>query len=257
MPAASPIPKPVVAPAQPMTGLHEPASRRRSKLHVARSCRARTTAPPRSASRTRAERAARRRATDPSADLMLVTDASVDLVCLYVDANLPTATPSQCTASLVSAHRGATVKRPASALDDPGHRQRARLPRAASIRSSAATCSTGDEVTDRCSSDRRRRRRRAGDARRSRGRSKALPTRAYTALGVPATAAEGGDRFSFDPTTLGYAVGDEVHLRVEVSDPAQPAAACAPTDDVCAAASCVAAPATTCPRRATWDIEVR
>ncbi len=79
------------------------------------------------------------------------------------------------------------------------------------------------------------------------------------AIAVPATTgADGGARFALDPAVLGVAVGEHVFLRVEVVDPAGGAVACDPADEArCEVASCVAAPATTCPRRATWELEYR
>jgi hypothetical protein len=185
--------------------------------------------------------------------LVLVTDASVDLICLYVDDNLPATSPSMYGVT-VSAQQGDQETTSDELMIPAIGNAPACLDGVYPVVGSYVLA--GDEVTifqaigvDELSTDV------AGlDFLWS---IEGPNDTSYTPLGVPATAAEGGDRFSFDPTTLGYAVGDEVHLRVEVSDPAQPAAACAPTDDVCAAASCAAAPATTCPRRATWDIEVR
>jgi hypothetical protein len=79
----------------------------------------------------------------------------------------------------------------------------------------------------------------------------------FVALDAPVAAADGGARLIFDPVALGFSVGDQLQLRVEVSDPNSPATACDPSDDSCLAASCVAATSTTCPRRATWSLEIR
>ncbi|MEO6951988.1 MAG: hypothetical protein ABI321_09260 [Polyangia bacterium] len=67
---------------------------------------------------------------------------------------------------------------------------------------------------------------------------------------------DGGARLSLDPTTYGFAVGEHVTLRVDVTEPdATPS--CDVADDSCLVASCVAAPQTTCASRATWSLEVR
>jgi hypothetical protein len=79
----------------------------------------------------------------------------------------------------------------------------------------------------------------------------------YTALGAAVSAGDGGARLVFDPVALGLAVGDQLHLRVEVDDPAGPGPACDAADDRCDAASCAASSSATCPRRATWALEIR
>ncbi len=79
---------------------------------------------------------------------------------------------------------------------------------------------------------------------------------AFVSLGPPVAADEGGARLVFDPVALGLGVGDDVRLRVEVIDPGGAAPACAVEDDTCTALSCAAAGAS-CPRRATWGIEIR
>jgi hypothetical protein len=79
----------------------------------------------------------------------------------------------------------------------------------------------------------------------------------YTPLSPGALASDGGGRLVFDPSALGLSVGDDVSLRVEVEDPANPPADCDPTDDACMISTCAAAPSTTCPRRVTWSLEIR
>jgi hypothetical protein len=79
----------------------------------------------------------------------------------------------------------------------------------------------------------------------------------YTSLGAETLASDGGGRLSFDPTALGLSVGDQVKLRVDIVDPANLPSPCADNDDVCMVSTCAAAPATTCPRRATWSLEIR
>ena len=70
------------------------------------------------------------------------------------------------------------------------------------------------------------------------------------------TALDGGARLSLDPGLRGFAVGEHVTLRVDVTEPgASPL--CDVADDTCLVASCVAAPAITCASRATWSLEVR
>ena len=76
-----------------------------------------------------------------------------------------------------------------------------------------------------------------------------------TVIASPTSAVEGGASLSLDPVARGFAVGEHVRLRVEVAAPEGDAPACAPDDDRCPAASCVAA--TSCPRRATWSLEYR
>jgi hypothetical protein len=79
----------------------------------------------------------------------------------------------------------------------------------------------------------------------------------YTPLGATTSAADDGGRLVFDPSALGLSVGDDLKLRVEVADPANPPPTCDAADDMCVVSTCAAAPATSCPRRATWSVEVR
>jgi hypothetical protein len=183
----------------------------------------------------------------------LTTAANVDLVCLYVDANLSPTSPAVYGVALSASEGGEVATSDALMIPAIGIAP-ACLDGVYPVAGSYVLA--GDEVTVFQAIG-------ADELSNNVAGLEFLWTiegpndTSYTPLGVAATASEGGDRFSFDPTTLGYAVGDDVHLRVEVSDPTQTAPACAATDDVCLAASCIAAPATTCPRRATWDIEVR
>ena len=70
------------------------------------------------------------------------------------------------------------------------------------------------------------------------------------------SALDGGARFALDPGSRGFAVGEHVTLRVDVTEPGT-FPLCDVADDQCLVASCVAAPATTCASRATWTLEVR
>lgn len=79
----------------------------------------------------------------------------------------------------------------------------------------------------------------------------------YTIVAPTTTGAAGGARYTLDPDLFGFAVGERVSLRVEVVDPSSGAVACEPADDRCDTASCAVAPASTCPRRATWELEYR
>ena len=71
---------------------------------------------------------------------------------------------------------------------------------------------------------------------------------------APTSGNDGGARLSLDPAVFGFSVGEHVELRVDV---AETGASFTCEDDTCLAPSCVAAPATTCPRRSTWSLEIR
>jgi hypothetical protein len=80
---------------------------------------------------------------------------------------------------------------------------------------------------------------------------------AYTTVAPTAFGADGGGRFSLDPSIYGFAVGEHVSLRVDVIDPQPGGDACEPTDDRCDVESCAATVGASCPRRATWALEFR
>ena len=78
----------------------------------------------------------------------------------------------------------------------------------------------------------------------------------YTIIVDYALGSDGGGRLSFDPSLYQLAVGDTVSLQVEVEQPDSDGSTCATGDDPCQVQSC-AASASTCPRRATWTLEMR
>jgi hypothetical protein len=175
-----------------------------------------------------------------------------DIVCLYPDPNLPTGTPSMYTVAL-DVSDGTTTKRSDSLAvpvigDAPAcldgtypaagsyvvDRMQPMVFQAVGVDDvSAASTLTFTWSLERASEN------------------------SYTALGAPLSAGDGGDRLVFDPVALGLAVGDQLHLRVDIDDPAEPGPNCDPVDDLCEAASCAAGSSTTCPRRATWALEIR
>ena len=76
-----------------------------------------------------------------------------------------------------------------------------------------------------------------------------------TVVSPPTSGADGGGRLALDPAVYGFAVGEQVELRVEISDGV--AASCDPALSTCEAASCAAGPGASCARAATWTLEYR